>query len=132
MISLKIIEPTKTSIDDQFEHVIVPGVDGDLGIYEGHTPFITKIRPGVLTLYTGKKDEIIKYAIHDGFVMVDEKSIKIISECVESKEEIDAERAENAKMRAEKRIASPTPELDYKRAELALKRAVARLKVIHE
>lgn len=129
MINLKIIEPSRSPIDDKFEHVIVPGVDGDFGVYEGHTPFITKIRPGVLTLYTGKKDQTIRYAIHDGFVMVDNNSIKIISECVESKESIDVQRAESAKMRAEKRIAAPNENLDYRRAEMALKRAVARLKV---
>ncbi len=132
MISLKIIEPTKSPIDDQFEHVIVPGVDGDFGVYEGHTPFITKIRPGVLTLYTGKKNQTVKYAIHDGFVMVDNKSIKIISECVESKQDLDEKRAQEAKNRAEKRLNSSNADLDYKRAEMALKRAVARLKVLHE
>ena len=132
MISLKIIEPTKTSINGEFEHVIIPGIDGDIGVYEGHTPFITKIRSGVLTLYTGKKDQKEKFAIHDGFVMIEENSIKIIIELIESKDQIDVNRAEKARERAEKRINSPNADLDYKRAELALKRAVARLKVIKE
>ena len=124
-IKLKVIQPHQILLDDQFDHVIVPGVEGDFGVYANHADFITKLRPGILQIYTG--DKIDKYAIHDGYVSVEKDLVSIVCEAVEPQAEIDLKRAEAAKARAEKRMKSDAEEVDFRRAELALKRALVRL-----
>lgn len=130
MIHVEVIQPTRILLQKDYEHAIIPGIDGDFGVYEGHTPFLTKIRPGVLTLYRpGKDAKPENYTLHDGFVMVEQNSVKIICELSEKANEIDKERALSAKERAEKRLSGKSKEenIDFRRAELALKKAIARI-----
>jgi len=124
-IELEIIRPIKKKITGQYDHVIIPGVEGDFGISEGHTPFITKIRPGIMQCYQGDKME--QYAIHDGFVTVDNDRVKVVCDVMEQDSEIDFNRAEAAKKRAEQRMKSNSKDVDYRRAEFALKRSLIRL-----
>lgn len=126
-VKIKIIKPQKCVLEDEFDHIIIPGKDGDFGVYAGHTPFISVIRPGVIELYKG--DNIERYAVHDGYVTVENDIITVLCETIESKTEIDTSRAEAAKKRAEERIKSGKEDIDYRRAEIALKRAVARLQI---
>lgn len=126
-ILLEVIQPTRCKIRGEFDHVIVPGVDGDFGISENHTPFITKIRPGILQLFQGKKND--RYAIHDGFVTVDNNRVIIVCEVIEHEKEIDLKRAESARQRADKRLKSTAEEIDFRRAEFALKRSLVRLEL---
>jgi len=126
-IKLEVLQPYKILIDDEYDHVIVPGIDGDFGVSPEHTAFITKIRPGILHLF--KIDSEEKYAIHDGFVTVESDTVKIVCEVIEKEDEIDNERAEKAKKRAEKRLKSSEGDIDIRRAELALKKAMVRIKI---
>ena len=126
-VNLKIIQPHKTFIDADFDQVVVPGVDGDLGILEGHTPFITQIRPAILTVINGEDTK--EYAIHDGFVTVENNNVTIICETIEEASQIDVDRAKKAKERAEERLNKKEDGINYRRAELALKRAVARIEL---
>lgn len=126
-LHLEVIQPSKIRTSSDFDHIIVPGVDGDFGIDINHTPFITKIRPGILQLYKG--NQIEKYAIHDGFVTVENNMIKIICEVVEKTNEINVKRAASSKERAEKRLKSSADDIDFRRAEVSLKRALVRLEL---
>ncbi len=127
-IAVSIIQPHKTKVKGEFFHVIVPGVEGDFGIAPDHTPMITKIRPGLLYLYHDKS-KAEKYAIHDGFVTVENNSVSIVCDIVECEDEIDIERAKRAKERAEKRMQSDKEDIDFRRADSALKRALTRISV---
>ncbi|HHE37914.1 MAG TPA: ATP synthase F1 subunit epsilon [Candidatus Cloacimonetes bacterium] len=124
-INIQVIQPSKIKISGEYDHIIIPGVDGDFGVSSEHTPFITKIRPGILHLYKGT--QITDFAIHDGFVTVENNSIKIVCETIESSTEIKTKRAESSKERAEKRLKNPTEGIDFRRAEASLKRALVRL-----
>lgn len=127
-IVVSIIQPDKTKVKGEFFHVIVPGVEGDFGIAPEHTPMITKIRPGLLYLFhDNSKAE--KYAIHDGFVTVENNQVNIVCDIIESEDEIDLARAKRAKERAEKRMKSEQEDIDFRRAENALKRALTRISV---
>jgi len=86
-IHLEVIQPTKTKINEDVDHVIIPGVEGDIGVSLDHTPLITKIRTGVLFLYNGSNIE--KYAIHDGFATIENNNVKIVCEVIEKFSEID-------------------------------------------
>ena len=124
-IHLEVIQPIQIKISGEYDHIIIPGVDGDFGVSSEHTPFITKIRSGILHLYKGTK--ITDYAIHDGFVTVENNIIKIVCETIERSSEIKTKRAESSKKRAEKRLKSSTEKTDFRRAEASLKRALVRL-----
>ncbi len=128
-IHVEIVQPTGVKLDLMIDSIILPGIDGDFEVLADHTPFITKLRPG--TLFIQKEDQEIKYAIHDGFVTVENNRIIVISDTVESSSEIDIKRAEAAKERAEKRLFSENKEsVDFRRAEIALHRAIARINTI--
>ncbi|MBC8385680.1 MAG: ATP synthase F1 subunit epsilon [Candidatus Cloacimonetes bacterium] len=124
-IKFIVIQPNTIKIDGEFDHIIVPGVDGDFGISEDHTPFITKIRSGILKTYKNSRKE--QYAIHDGFVTVENNKVTVICDVIESTVEIDRNRAEQSKERAEKRLKSNKEDVDFRRAESALKRSLVRL-----
>jgi len=127
-VHLCILQPTQQKIDDEFDHIIIPGVDGDFGIYPGHTPFITKVRPGVIQVF--KENSIEKYSIHDGFVTVEDDKVNIVCEVIEKHSEIDVNRASKAKERAENRLKTGSEDIDFRRAEGSLKRATSRLEAI--
>ncbi len=126
-IHITVIQPTQIRIDGEYDHIIVPGVDGDFGISFDHTPFITKIRTGVLQLFQNDKSE--EYAIHDGFVTVENNIVKIVCDTIEKKDEIDAARAKASKERAEKRLKSSEENINFRRAEASLKKALVRLEL---
>ena len=125
-INIKIIMPDKKKLDQMVDSVVLPGVDGDFEVLVGHSPFITRLRSGSIRVLRDGKHEY--YAIHEGFVSVENNSVLVLSEICENQAEIDIKRAEKAKARAEQRFASADPgSVDFRRAEVALKRAIARL-----
>jgi len=126
-LKLKIIQPQKIFLETEFDDIIIPGKDGDFGVFYGHTPFISVIRPGVMEIYNDK--EVTKYALHDGYVTVENNIVTILCEVIERADEIDKSRAEAAKERAEKRIKSNQSDIDFRRAATALKKAVARITI---
>ncbi len=126
-IHIMVIQPTRVRIDKDYDHIIVPGVDGDFGISASHTPFITKIRSGVLQLFQNENCE--EFAIHDGFVTVENDIVKIVCDTIEKKDEIDIARAKASKERAEKRLKSSEEKVNFRRAEASLKKALIRLEL---
>lgn len=127
MIQLEVIQPQNVKLEKEFDHVIIPGVEGDFGVSEGHTPFLTRIRPGVLQVFENMNGEAETLAVHDGFAMVEPKKVTIVCETVEYSKEIDAKRAEAAKERAEQRLKEKPDDMNFRRAELALAKAIARI-----
>ena len=125
-INIKIIMPDKKKLDVMVDSIILPGIDGDFEVLEGHSPFITKLRSGSIRVHIGDKHEY--YAIHEGFTSVENNQVLVLSEVCENQAEIDVKRAELAKERAERRFANADPgSVDFRRAEVALKRAITRL-----
>jgi len=128
-IHIELIQPSGKTVDLLAESIIIPGTEGDFEVLADHTPFVTKIRPG--TIYIHVHDKTEKYAIHDGFVTIDDNKVVIVCELCEPKSMIDLERAKSAKERAEKRLFSDKDEnTDYRRAEVALHKAVARINTL--
>jgi len=126
-VQIQIIMPEGKKLDRLVDLAVLPGIDGDFEVQEGHAGFITKLRPGNIRIQIDEKSEF--FAIHEGFVSVENDKILILSENVETKEEIDIERAKRAKERAERRLAERASDdtIDFRRAEAALHRAIARL-----
>ena len=123
---LRIITPDRVFYEGEVEMVEFNTTEGQIGVLPGHITVI--IKPGILHIYeaSGEKEA----ALHSGFVEILPERITILAEIIEWPEEIDAERAEEARQRAEERLRSRTPETDVVRAETALLRAMARIEVL--
>ena len=125
---LEIVTPEKKVFSDDITFIIAPGVEGELGILPWHAALITPLKPGLLKFdHEGNR---IVMTVSGGFMEVRDNRITILATAVERLEEIDAERAEQSKMRAEQRLANKAPEIDVMRAEAALLRANNRLKAL--
>ena len=125
---LSIITPERVFYNDQVDMVEYNTVEGEVGIYKGHIPMSMVVAPGILTIT--KDGESTNAALHAGFVEVLPDKVTILAEIVEWPNEIDVDRAEAAKERAESRLSEAAPGTDMARADLALRRAVARINVI--
>ena len=122
-MTVKIIAPDRTFFEGDVSFIEFNTIEGIIGVYPRHIPMTVVIAPGILKLET---DEGMKEAaLHSGFAEILGDSIKMLAESVEWPDEIDRHRAEEAKIRAERRIKESA--MDQNRAELALKRAVVRL-----
>jgi len=130
LIHLKIVTPKGIFLEDDVSELVVPGKDGDFGVHIGHTPFISSVRPGILKIY--KNDEPDIYSLMNGFVMVDIDKVRIFTEIIENPDNIDINRAEHAKERAEKRLQEKKENIDLRRAEGSLRRAIARIQIREE
>ncbi len=124
---LEIVTPERKVYAKDVEMVSVKGMDGELGVMAQHIPIVTplKIAPVRAKLIGGGEDVI---AVHGGFLEVRGDKVVILAEGAELPEEIDADRAERAKQRAEQRLAKKE-NIDFHRAEIALQRAMTRLDV---
>ena len=123
--ALRIVSPDGDVLKEEVEFVVLPGGAGELGILPNHSPLIAGLDIGVLR-YT-LNGVIKRVAIAGGFVEVVSNSAIVLADTAELSEDIDLARAESAKERAVKRLASSANEIDLRRAEYALRRASARI-----
>lgn len=128
--TLKIITPDRVFYEDEVSMVEFNTVEGEVGIYREHIPMTMIIAPGILTIT--KDQEVSEAALHAGFAEVLQDQVTVLAEIIEWPGEIDVERAEESKSRAEERIREHAPGTDLRRAELSLKRAVARIETVRK
>ncbi|MCR4788987.1 MAG: ATP synthase F1 subunit epsilon [Lachnospiraceae bacterium] len=128
LIKLRIITPDRTFYESEVSMVEFNTTEGEIGVLKGHIPLTVVIAPGIITITeeSGTKEA----ALHAGFAEVLSDSVVIMAEIIEWPSEIDLERAQEARDRAEERLRSRTPETDVARAETALQRALARINVV--
>ncbi|HFQ80432.1 MAG TPA: F0F1 ATP synthase subunit epsilon [Desulfobacterales bacterium] len=129
-IQLEIVTPTGAVVSEAVDIVTAPGTDGDFGVLAGHAPLLSTIKIGNLEYKNDNQTQTIM--VNGGFCEVSNNKITFLVESAERGEDIDTERALRAKERAEKRLAEAQRQqeaFDVARAEAALQRAIARLKV---
>lgn len=127
LFKLQVITPDKKFYDGDVTMVELTTTEGQIGIYKNHIPLTAIVAPGVLTIH--EENEEKKAALHAGFIEILPEEVIIMAETVEWPDEIDVNRAEEARIRAERRIKETNGEIDIARAELAYKRALVRLSV---
>lgn len=125
VFKLEIITPDKTFYQGEAQMVELTTTEGQIGVYARHIPLTAIVAPGLLKIHEGS--EVKTATLMAGFIQVMPEQVTIMAEVAEWPEEIDEKRAQEAKGRAEKRLAGGGAELDVARAELALKRALVRL-----
>ena len=126
---LKVISPERIFYEGDAEMVELETTEGEIGVYAEHVPTTAVIVPGILYI-TEEEENVREAAVHDGFIEILQDRITILAQSCEWPEEIDLDRAEHARERAEERLRSKTPETDVLRAETALQRSLARIHVL--
>jgi F-type H+-transporting ATPase subunit epsilon len=130
-IRLDVVTPDHLVAHDAVSSVTLPGKNGYLGILPGHAPLLTELAPGQLEYSSGGAHHSL--AVDWGFAEVLSDRVIVLVQTAERAEEIDVERAEKAKNRAEERLKRfSDPEVDMERARKALARAMARLESAHK
>lgn len=112
---------------DDAEMAVVPGVDGTLGILPGHAQLISLLQNGELRVKKGGAEESI--VVFGGFVEVNKNRVTVLADTAERASEIDLERAEAARARAEETKRNRTDVVSVAEAEAALRRAAVRLRI---
>ena len=127
LFDLQIICPDHIFYEGKASMLELNTTEGEVGIYKNHVPMTMIIAPGVATIT--EADGIKNAAIHAGFIEILQDKITVLAEVAEWPEEIDLERAKEAKERAENLLQIRSSETDIARAETALSRAIARIYV---
>lgn len=125
MFKLQIITPERKFYDGEASMVELSTTEGDIGVYRNHIPLTAIIAPGVLKIH--EEGGVKEAALMSGFIEILPERITIMAEVAEWPDEIDENRAEEARIRAERRLKEASGEIDTLRAELALRRAIVRL-----
>jgi F-type H+-transporting ATPase subunit epsilon len=122
---LQVIAPDRVFLEEDAEMVELTTTEGEIGVLKDHIPLTAIVAPGILRI---KKDGQQKEAaLHEGFLEILPDKVVILAESCEWPEEIDINRANEAKIRAERRLKGADAEINETRAELALRRSLVRL-----
>ena len=127
-IDLQIVTPEKMIVHQQVDEVEVPGNEGYFGVLPGHTPLLASLAVGELWYRVGQEKTYLSIAF--GFAEVLPDRVTILARLAERADEIDVERAESARKRAEERLAHARGDMDYERARIALVKSITRLQVV--
>jgi F-type H+-transporting ATPase subunit epsilon len=125
-LDLQIVTPDRLVVQARVDEVQVPGSEGYFGVLPGHTPMLASLAVGELWYRQGQEKTYL--AIASGFAEVLPDRVTILAKLAERADEIDAERAEAARHRAEERLTNKS-DVDYERARAALAKALTRLQV---
>lgn len=128
-IRFEIATAERVIYSDDVDIVIAPGIEGQMAILPSHAPLLTMLQSGELVVR--KEGEETAIFVSGGFLEVMQNRVTVLADTAERAEEIDVERAEEAKRRAEERLKDKEylPEMDLAHAEVALRRALTRIKV---
>ena len=126
-IDLQIVTPDRLIVQEQVDEVEIPGSEGYFGVLPGHTPLLASLAVGELWYRKGQEKSYLSLAF--GFAEVLPDRVTILARLAERAEDIDVERAEDARRRAEQRLSQSASDFDYERARIALTKSMMRLQV---
>lgn len=125
---LEVISPERVFYSGDVEMVELTTTEGDIGIYADHIPLTTIVAPGVLTI-TESAEEQKEAAVLEGFMEITPEKVTILAQSCEWPDEIDVNRAMEAKARAERRLKSTDTNINMARADLALRKSLIRIEL---
>ncbi len=130
---LEVISPERVFYTGDVEMIELTTTEGEIGIYADHIPLTAIVAPGVLTITESYGEDGIKEAaVLEGFLEILPDKVTILAQSCEWPEEIDMNRAIEAKARAERRIKSTDTQVNMTRAELALRKSLVRINLAEE
>lgn len=124
-IQVDVVSAEAEVFSGQAEFVSLPGESGELGILPGHTPLITRIKPGAVRIQNGQNEELVFVAV--GILEVQPNKITVLADIAIRGNDLDEARALEAKARAEENLKDNASDVDYARAQAELSVAVAQL-----
>ena len=126
---LEVVTPEKVVVSQEVDIVVAPGTLGEFGVLPEHVGFLSGIVPGELRYRLDDKVESL--AVTTGFSEVFNNRVSVLVDAAEMVHDIDVERAQRAMERAKERLEKDrgTEDIDFLRAEAALRRAIIRIKV---
>jgi F-type H+-transporting ATPase subunit epsilon len=130
LLELEIVSPVKSVYKGMVKSVIAPGVMGEFQVLYNHAAMVSTLQIGLMKL-ENDKGEFLPYSINSGILEVKNNKISILADAIESKDEIDVERAKKSLERGEKRLAENAENLDRARAEASIMRAKNRLRLMN-
>jgi F-type H+-transporting ATPase subunit epsilon len=125
-LKLEIVTPDAKAYSDDVEMVTLPALEGEMGIYPNHVPLLTQLVPGEIVIRKGGRDESL--AVGEGFVEITGERVAILTDMAILAENIDEAKAEEARRRAEARLAEHLDEEETAVVTAALTHAMAQLK----
>ncbi|RDW20552.1 F0F1 ATP synthase subunit epsilon [Oceanobacillus chungangensis] len=126
-LTVSVVTPSGPVLEDDFEMVVCKAENGEIGILPDHIPLVAPLSISAVRLKRNGEERHI--AVSGGIMEVSANKVTILAQSAEKPASIDVARAQEAKARAERRLQSKQDNVDYVRAELALKRAINRLEV---
>ena len=126
-LKLEIVTPEARTYSDDVEMVTLPGVEGEMGIYPQHVPLMTQVVPGEIAVRKNGQDFYL--AVGDGFVEITGERVAILTDMALRFDQIDEIKAEEARRRAEARLAEHIDDEECAAVQAALANATAQLNV---
>jgi F-type H+-transporting ATPase subunit epsilon len=126
-LALEIVTPERSILHERVDEVEIPGADGYFGVLPGHAPLLASLQVGQLWYRKGTDVSFLSVAF--GFAEVLPDRVTILAQIAERAEEIDIERAQAERQRAEDDLAHKPAEIDLERARISLLKALTRLQV---
>jgi len=126
-LQLEIVSPERRAFTDEVDMVIVPGIDGQLGILPHHTRLISALGTGELRIKKGGTEQSL--LISGGFVEVRPDRVIVMADLAEHSDEIDEARAVDARKRAERQLEETSDPVDLARVRAALQTALMRERI---
>jgi F-type H+-transporting ATPase subunit epsilon len=126
-LKLEIVTPDAKAYSEDVEMVTLPGVEGEMGVYPRHVPLLTQIVPGEIIVRKDGRDYFL--AVGEGFVEITGDRVAILADMAIRAENIDEAKAEEARQRAEARLAEHLDEEEAAMVSAALTHSLAQLKV---
>jgi F-type H+-transporting ATPase subunit epsilon len=126
-LKLEIVTPEGMGYSEDVEMVTLPGVEGEMGVYPNHVPLMTQVVAGGVIARKDNRDHFL--AIGDGFVQITAERVAILTDMAIRAENIDEAKAEEARRRAEARLAEKLDDAEAVHVTSALAHSLAQLKV---
>ena len=129
-LTLEIVTPDRALVTEHVDEVQLPGAEGYFGVLPGHTPLLASLSVGELWYRVGQDKHYLSIAF--GFAEVLPERVTVLAQIAERAHDIDIERAERAKRRAEERLQQRTSaqaDMDFERARVAMMKSLIRLQV---
>jgi F-type H+-transporting ATPase subunit epsilon len=126
-LKLEIVTPDGTAYSEDVEMVTLPGVEGEMGIYPQHVALLTQLVPGEIIARREGRDQSL--AVGEGFVEITGERVAVLTDMAIRAENIDEAQAEEARRRAEARLAEHLDDEEAAMVSAALTHSAAMLKV---
>jgi F-type H+-transporting ATPase subunit epsilon len=126
-LKLEIVTPESKTFSEDVDMVTLPGVEGEMGIYPMHVPLMTQISAGEISVRSGNREFFL--AVGEGFVQITGEKVAVMTDMAIKAEDIDETKAEEARKRAEARLAEKLDDEESATVQAALAHSLAQLKV---